>query len=125
MASKKAKVHVGFNLNKAIPTKIFLTDGKGAERPFVDQILSPGQTGVADRGYQKHALFDSLQDEGKSFVIRIKANTTITPIQEYSVKPGSIIFYDAQVLLGSTENNNQTQKPLRLVGYRVDGPISG
>ena len=119
--SKKAKVHVGFNLNKAIPTKIFLTDGKGAERPFVDQILSPGQTGVGDRGYQKHVLFDSLQDEGKSFVIRIKATTTITPIQEYSVDPDSIIFYDAEVLLGSTENNNQTQKPVRLVGYRVDG----
>ncbi len=49
--SKKAKAHLGFNLNKAIPTKIFLTYGKGAERPFVSQMLSPGQTGVGDRGY--------------------------------------------------------------------------
>ncbi len=49
--SKKAKIHLGFNLNQAIPTKIFFTDGKGAERPFVSQILSPGQTGVGDRGY--------------------------------------------------------------------------
>ena len=51
-ASKKAKTHVGFNLNYAIPTKIFLTDGNGAERPFVSQILLPGQTGVGDRGYR-------------------------------------------------------------------------
>jgi len=29
--SKKAKVHVGFDLNHSIPTKIFLTDGKGDE----------------------------------------------------------------------------------------------
>ena len=49
--SKKAKIHVGFNVNQGIPTKIFLTDGKGGERPFVDQILSPGQTGIGDRGY--------------------------------------------------------------------------
>ena len=119
--SKKAKTHLGFNLNYAIPTKIFLTDGKGAERPFVSQILSPGQTGVGDRGYQEHALFDSLQAEGKSFVIRIKANTTKTPIEAYHVNPDSIVFYDAEVLLGSRENNNQTQKPIRVVGYRVDG----
>jgi hypothetical protein len=118
--SKKAKIHLGFNLNKGIPAKIFLTDGKGAERPFVSKILLPGQTGVGDRGYQEHALFDSLQDEGKSFVIRIKANTAKTPIKEYNVHPESIVFYDAKVLLGTVENNNQTEKPVRLVGYRVD-----
>ena len=72
--SKKAKIHFGFNLNKGIPGKIFLSDGNGGERPFVSKILSPGQTGVGDRGYQEHALFDSLQAEGKHFVIRIKAN---------------------------------------------------
>ena len=118
--SKKAKVHLGFNLNQGIPTKIFFTDGKGSERPFVSKILSPGQTGVGDRGYQEHALFDTLQTEGKSFVIRIKAGTTKTLIKEHKVKPDSIVFYDAEALLGTTENNNQTKKPVRLVGYRVD-----
>jgi len=119
--SKKAKVHLGFNLNQGIPTKIFFTDGNGSERPFVSKILSPGQTGVGDRGYQKHALFDSLQDEGKSFVIRIKAKTSKTLIKEYDVNPGSIVFYDSEVLLGTVDNNNQTKKSVRLVGYRVDG----
>src|SRR3990172_8962614 len=70
--SKKAKVHVGFDLNRSIPHKLFLTDGKGAERPFVSQILSPGQTGVLDRGYQCHKSFDQWQREGKSFVCRIE-----------------------------------------------------
>ncbi len=119
--AKKAKVHVGFDLNRAIPSKIFLTDGNGAERPFVNKILSPGQTGVGDRGYQEHALFDTLQSEGKSFVIRIKANTTKTLIEKYDINPDSIVFYDAEVLLGTVENNNQTQKTVRLVGYHVDG----
>jgi hypothetical protein len=36
--SKKAKVHLGFDLNRGIPRKIFLTEGKGAERPFVSKI---------------------------------------------------------------------------------------
>ncbi|MFH2219326.1 MAG: IS4 family transposase [Pseudomonadota bacterium] len=119
--SKKAKVHIGFDLNRCIPRKIFLTDGIGAERPFVNKILSPGQTGVGDRGYQEHALFDTLQTEGKSFVIRIKANTTKTLIEKYDINPDSIVFYDAEVLLGTVENNNQTQKTVRLVGYHIDG----
>lgn len=119
--SKKAKIHLGFDVNHSIPSKIFFTDGKSAERPFVSQIVSPGQTAVADRGYQGHALFDSLQAEGKSFVIRIKAKTTKTVVQQNDVIAGSIVFYDAEVLLGTPENNNQTLKPVRLVGYRVNG----
>lgn len=118
--SKKAKVHIGFDLNRGIPRKIFLTTGKGAERPFVNKILSPGQTGVGDRGYQEHALFDSLQQEGKNFVIRIRANTTKILIEEYKLNSESIIFYDGEVLLGTVENNNQTEKPVRLVGYRIN-----
>ena len=120
-SSQKAKIHLGFNLNYTIPAKIFLTGGNGAERPFVSQILSPGQTGVGDRGYQEHDLFDCLQTEGKSFVIRIKVNTTKTLVKEHDVKPDSIVFYDAEVLLGTRENNNQTKKSVRLVAYRVDG----
>ncbi len=119
--SKKAKVHLGFNINQGIPAKIFLTEGKGAERPFVNQLLSPGQTGVGDRGYQKNELFDSLQADGKSFVIRIKASTSKTCLKENEVNTDSFVFYDAEVLLGSSENNNQTKTPVRLVGYHVAG----
>lgn len=47
--AKKAKAHLGFNLNHSISSKIYLTDSKGDERPFVNKILSPGQTGIMDR----------------------------------------------------------------------------
>jgi IS4 transposase len=117
--AKKAKVHVGFDLNRSIPRKIFLTDGNGAERPFVSQILSPGETGVMDRGYQCHKKFDLWQKEKKLFMCRIKASTRKTIIKANHVEPDSIIFYDAVVLLG-TAGINQTEKPLRLVGYEVD-----
>jgi hypothetical protein len=117
--SKKAKVHVGFDINRGIPSKIFLTDGKEGERPFVGMILSPGQTGVMDRGYQCHKSFDRWQSQGKHFVCRIKANTRKTCIHSNPVPAGSIVFYDGIVLLG-TENVNQTQREVRVVGYRID-----
>ena len=118
--AKKAKVHLGFDLNRGIPTKIFLTDGKGAERPFVSQILSPGQTGVTDRGYQSHSHFDQWQEQGKYYVCRIKASTNKILVEANDIEPDSIVFYDAIVLLG-TPGVNLTEKSLRLVGYEIDG----
>jgi len=119
-SSKKAKVHLGFDLNHGIPRKIFLSDGNGAERPFVSMILSPGQTGVTDRGYQAHDRFDQWQEEGKHFVCRIKASTRKKRIKDNEINPDSNIFYDAIVLLG-TPGVNRSEKPLRLVGFIVDG----
>jgi hypothetical protein len=117
---KKAKGHFGFNINQGIPTEFHLSNGKDAERPFMSIILSPGETGVMDRGYQSHKVFDLLQSEGKHFVCRIKASTTKTIIEENPVNPNSFIFYDAKVLLGTT-GKNQTNIPLRVVGYKIGG----
>ena len=117
--SKKAKVHLGFDLNRSIPRKVFLSDGNGAERPFVSMILSPGETGVMDRGYQTHDRFDQWQEEGKHFVCRIKAITKKKLLKNNEIDPDSNIFYDAVALLG-TPGVNQTQKPVRVVGYTVE-----
>ncbi len=116
--AKKAKVHIGFDLNCGIPKKIFLTDGKGDERPFVSKILASGDTGVMDRYYQRHKSFDEWQTEGKHFICRIKESTTKTEIRKNDVQPGGIVFYDSIVLLG-TQYVNRTEKEVRLVGYRV------
>jgi hypothetical protein len=117
--AKKAKVHLGFDLNHSIPRKIFLTDGKGDERPFASKIISPGQTGVMDRYYQCHKNFDLWQGSKRHFICRIKAGTRKEVIKNNKLIPGSIVFYDAIVLLG-TKGINQTEKELRVVGYTVD-----
>jgi hypothetical protein len=116
--SNKAKGHFGFNINQGIPTDVHLSNGKDAERPFVSVILSPGETGIMDRGYQSHKDFDLLQAEGKHFVCRIKAGTTKTLIEQNDVDPNSAIFYDAKVILGS-QCTNQTKIPVRVVGYKI------
>ena len=119
--SKKAKIHLGFDINRGIPSKLHLTDGKGNERLFFSQILEPGQTGVGDRGLQDHSLFDSLQAEGKSFGIRIKSKTVKTVVRQNDIQPGGIVFYDAEVLLGTDQNNTRTKTPVRLVAYCING----
>src|SRR3970282_836215 len=84
---KKAKVHLCFDINQSIPSKLFFTDGKADERPFVSQILLPGQTGVMDRYYQCHKDFDLWQTEGKCFACRIRKNTKKTYVSKYKTKP--------------------------------------
>lgn len=117
---KKAKVHLGFNLNQAIPGKIFLSEGKEDERPYVGKILEKGQTGVMDRYYQRHQSFDEWQEAEKHFVCRIRDNTWKKVLRKNDVKPDSIVFYDAIVILGALKKQ-QTKKEVRVVGYRVGG----
>ncbi|MGK5095449.1 IS4 family transposase [Deltaproteobacteria bacterium TL4] len=115
--AKKAKVHLGFNINQGIPQSLILTSGKSAEYMYVEKLLEIGQTGVMDRYYQCHKAFDAWQEQDRFFICRIKANTTKTVVLENPILAGGPIFYDAIVQLGTAAN--QTQKALRLIGYRV------
>lgn len=115
-SKRKAKAHVGFDLNRGIPRKLYLTDGKGAERPFVSLILAPGQTGVVDRGYQDHTRFDTWIEEGKHFVARIKKNTHWEILEELPFPKGTKLFFFAKVLLG--DEAHRMQHPVYLVGFR-------
>jgi hypothetical protein len=118
--TKKAKLHLGFDINRGIPGKVCLTDGKGDEGSRVPQILSPGQTGIMDRNYQCYRHFDLWQEQGLQFVCRIKASTIKTCLETYAVPEDGLVFYDALVRLGAP-TAKQTQRPVRVVGYRVDG----
>jgi hypothetical protein len=118
--TKKAKIHLGFDINRGIPGKVCLTDGKGDEGSRVPQLLSPGQTGIMDRNYQCYRHFDLWQEQGLQFVCRIKAGTIKTCLETYAVPEDGLVFYDALLRLGAP-TANQTQRPVRVVAYRVDG----
>jgi hypothetical protein len=117
--TKKAKIHLGFNINRGIPGKVRLTDGKGDEGPLVLQLLSSGQTGIMDRNYQCYRNFDLWQEQSLQFVCRIKAGTIKASLESYPVPEGGLVFHDALMRLGSPRAN-QTQRPVRVVGYRVE-----
>jgi len=117
--SKKAKVHIGFDVNRGIPKKIFLTNGKADERPFATRIMSPGETSIMDRYYQCHKNFDLWQRENKQYLCRIRENSNKTVIKHNLIPPDSNVFYDAMVLLG-TKGVNQTEETVRVVAYQVE-----
>ena len=118
--AKKAKVHLGFDIGRGIPQKLTLTAGKADERPQVDYLVAPGQTAVMDRYYQCYKNFDDWQAQERHFVCRIKASSRKTVLRENPVEPGSQVFFDAITRLG-TEGSNQTEREVRVVGYKADG----
>ena len=117
--ARKAKMHVGFDLNRGIPRKMILTEGKGAERPFVSHLLEKGQTGVLDRGYQDHQRFDGWIEEGKHFVVRLRKNTRREILESFAFPKSSSIFFFAQVRLG--DEVHQMAHPVYLVGFKSRG----
>jgi IS4 transposase len=72
-----------------------------------------------DRYYQCHKNFDQWQESKRHFICRIKAGTRKEVIRHNGLLSGSIVFYDAIVLLG-TKGINQSEKEVRVVGYTVD-----
>lgn len=119
--SKKARMHLGFDLNRALPRKMHLTDGHGAERPFVSALLKAGETGVLDRGYQDHRLFDQWIEEKKHFVARLRNNTKWDLLAERPFEKGTSIFFFAKVRLG--DEAHRMTNPLYLVGFKSQGKV--
>ena len=116
---RKAKMHLGFDLQGSIPRKMILTEGKGAERPYVSRLLAKGETGVLDRGYQDHHLFDSWINEGKHFVARLKKNTKWEVLESLPFENNNAIFFFAKVLIGHPPH--KMAHSLFVVGFKSRG----
>lgn len=119
--ANKVKVHIGLSLCQNFPRRIALTTGNGAERPFVSEFLSIGQTGVVDRGYQDHQRFDEWIDSDKHFVARLKKNTRWELIQSLPFIKGNDIFFFGKVRMG--DKYHRMRHPVYLVGFRVRGKV--
>jgi hypothetical protein len=122
---RKAKAHLGFNLNLGLPQNLALTAGNGAERPFVSTFLEEGETGVVDRGYLDYRGFDAWIDEGKHFGARIRKNAhyeLLEPLPLPTAPPlsfGTRLFFFARVRLG--DDAHRMNHPLLLVGFQSRG----
>ena len=72
---KAFKLHTHFELLKAVPVRMDLTDANASEREVLEQSLESDRVYVMDRGYAKFALFQQVVDAGSSFVCRIRDNS--------------------------------------------------
>ena len=78
-------LHLAFGLNQMIPVAMLLTDSKSSERSALRQMLQPGVTYIADRGYFAYSIFIDIADASAFFVIRAPCNVTYQILQHLPV----------------------------------------
>src|SRR6202521_4489992 len=79
---RAAKMHVHFDVLKAVPTDVSITTGKDSERDQLRARLQSGGFYVIAGGYRGWAFFQVIVDAGASFVGRVQDNTVIHAAEE-------------------------------------------
>ena len=116
---RAAKLHLHFDVFKAIPVEATLTEGNGSERHELRNTLQKGRLYVLDRGYLGYEFFQEIIDANASFICRVKENTVYRvierrPISKQAAEAGVIedVIVDG---LGSDPHNNRLKQPVRIV----------
>jgi hypothetical protein len=116
---KAFKLHVHFELLKAVPVRADLTEGNGNEREVLGGCLQAGRVYVMDRGYAKFALFQQILDAGSSFVCRVRDNSVFDVIEERELSREALdagLVRDAVIRFsGSQAVDAGLTRPLRLI----------
>ncbi|HUT90900.1 MAG TPA: IS4 family transposase [Thermoguttaceae bacterium] len=119
----KVRLHTQFDLERAVPIRIDVTEGIGRgeadERAVLGKALEAGRCYVEDRGYAKFKLFNDIVAAGSSYVCRLRDNSRYEieeqrPLVAEDVEAGIIL--DAVVCLGEYQGvKDRPDHPLRLV----------
>ena len=75
----KVRLHTQFDLDRAVPIRIDVTEGTGkgenSERAVLAKTLEKGHCYVEDRGYAKFKLFNDIVQAKSSYVCRLRDNS--------------------------------------------------
>src|SRR5277367_765454 len=77
-----AKLHLHFDVLKAVPCGAAVTPAACSEPAQLEAMLQPGRLYVLDRGYADYELFAKIVGAGSSLVARVKDNTAFTVAEE-------------------------------------------
>jgi hypothetical protein len=113
------KAHTQFDLQKYVPLKITITEGRSSEIEVLAENLESGRIYVKDRGYISLALFQQILDAGSSFVCRLKDHSVYECLQEHELTDDALaagIVFDKKVRLGcNPKTQEQLSVPVRLI----------
>lgn len=115
---KAARLHLHFEVFKAVPMGAKITEGKSCEKKAMHQMLEAGRFYVMDRGYEQFRLFQEIVDVGSSFVCCVRDQMTWEVIEEFPLSAESRaagVVYDAKVHLGGNKAEGVLKQPFRVI----------
>ena len=116
---RAAKMHVHFDVLKAVPTRVRVTAANAPEREQWRAGLEAGGFYVVDRGYRDWDLFQEVIDAGASFVARVQENTVIHAAEERpltdAARAAGVVRDVVVEHTGHARRKERLRQPLRLV----------
>lgn len=116
------KVHTQFDLEKYVPIKITVTEGKACEKKVLAANLESGRIYVKDRGYAGFGLFQKILDQDSSFVCRLRDDSVYEVLKENELTEDALaagIVFDRTVRLGcNSKTREQLSVPVRLIAIK-------
>ena len=116
---RAVKIHVHFDVLKAVPTHVSVTSGQGPERDELRASLKPGGFYVIDRGYRGWAFFRVIANSGAWFVGRVQDNTVINEAKERpltAADQAAGVVRDVEIQqTGSRGRKTKLKQPWRIV----------
>jgi Transposase DDE domain len=123
---KAAKLHLQFDVLKAVPDDATVTVGASSEPDQLRAMLQAHRLYVIDRGYAGFQLYRAILDADSSFVGRVKDNTAFTVAAEHPVSPAARaagVIRDVRVAkLGTDHHKDVLGQVVRLVIVRRTKP---
>jgi Transposase DDE domain len=116
---RAVKMHVHFDVLKAVPTDVSVTTGNDSERDELRVRLQSGGFYVIDRGYRGWTFFEDIVDGGASFVGRVQDNTVIHAAEEQpltaAARAAGVVRDVVIKQTGNERHQTELRHPLRLV----------
>jgi hypothetical protein len=117
--NRAAKLHLHFDVLKAVPCQAAITPAACSEPGQLEAMLGPDRLYVLDRGYADYELFAKIVAAGSSLVARVKDSTAFTVEQE---RPLTAAAQKAGVIrdvvlsrLGTSHHKDHLKREMRLV----------
>jgi Transposase DDE domain len=119
---RAAKVHLQFDILKAVPCDATVTPGASCEPAQLQALLQAGRLYVLDRGYASYDLFRDVVQAGSSLVARVKDTTAfgVTAARSLTAAAQAAGVVRDTVIhrLGTLYGQDTWRHPLRLVVVR-------
>jgi IS4 transposase len=115
---RAAKMHVHFEVLRAIPVRVTVTAGNASETVQLRQTLEAGRLYVVDRGYAEYRLFQDIIDAKSSFIGRIRENAVWRVVEEKPISAAAHaagVTRDLVVWLGCPESGAVFKQKLRVI----------
>jgi hypothetical protein len=118
-----AKLHLHFDVLKAVPCQAAVTPATGSEPAQLRAMLQPDRLYVVDRGYVDYELFAAIVTAGSSLVARVKDNTAFAVSAERpldaAARAAGVVRDVILSRLGTSHHKDHLKRPMRLVIVRI------